>query len=101
VCYLWFKSQQWDRTRELEHARRDRKKAYVTLRPRTSAARDTYIIYRIIERLEALGWKSEIEQIPMIDDLGNHRLVKQPTRLTERSPYFLSLYRGIVTHEVV
>lgn len=38
----------------------------------------------IIEELTKLGWGPEIEQIPPYDDLGNHRLVKQPTRLTSR-----------------
>ncbi|KAI5995363.1 hypothetical protein EDC04DRAFT_2802323 [Pisolithus marmoratus] len=38
----------------------------------------------IIEELAKLGWGPEIEQIPPFDDLGSHRLVKQPTRLTPR-----------------
>ncbi|KIM88893.1 hypothetical protein PILCRDRAFT_813893 [Piloderma croceum F 1598] len=65
TCYLWFKTQQLDRVQELEQARQDRKKA-------------------VIEKLEDLGWGSEIQKMPKDVDLGGHRLVKQPTRLTER-----------------
>jgi hypothetical protein len=50
-----------------------------------SATRCSKVDYRIIEKLENLGWGSEIQQIPHDNDLGGHRLVKQPTRLTERS----------------
>jgi hypothetical protein len=39
----------------------------------------------IIDKLTALGWGEEIEKIPHIDDIGNHRLVKQAQKLTERS----------------
>ncbi|KAI6136164.1 hypothetical protein F5141DRAFT_1059395 [Pisolithus sp. B1] len=38
----------------------------------------------IIDELTKLGWGPEIEQILPSDDLGSHRLVKQPTRLTPR-----------------
>jgi hypothetical protein len=45
----------------------------------------------VIEKLEGLGWGFEIQKLPIDDDLGGHKLVKQPTRLTERSLYFLYL----------
>ncbi|KAG0703640.1 hypothetical protein DFH29DRAFT_915440 [Suillus ampliporus] len=61
----WAASQAKDRSDQLEDARRDRKAA-------------------IIERLTEIGWGDEIEHIPYTDDLSHHKLVKQPTRLTDR-----------------
>ncbi|KAH7924491.1 hypothetical protein BV22DRAFT_1035091 [Leucogyrophana mollusca] len=61
----WARTQARDRSDQLDEARRDRKEA-------------------IIEKLTTLGWGYEIEQIPYRDDLSHHKLVKQPTRLTER-----------------
>ncbi|KAG1742751.1 uncharacterized protein EDB91DRAFT_296179 [Suillus paluster] len=61
----WAASQAKDRSDQLEDARRDRKAA-------------------IIGRLTEIGWGDEIEHIPYTDDLSHHRLVKQPTRLTDR-----------------
>lgn len=61
----WAASQAKDRSDQLEDARRDRKTA-------------------IIERLTEIGWGDEIEHIPYTDDLSHHKLVKQPTRLTDR-----------------
>lgn len=65
VLEAWAASQAKDRSDQLEDARRDRKSA-------------------IIERLTEIGWGAEIEHIPYTDDLSHHKLVKQPTRLTDR-----------------
>jgi hypothetical protein len=40
---------------------------------------------RIVDKLTALGWGDEIEMIPRYDSLANHRLVKAPQVVTERS----------------
>ncbi|KAI6163681.1 hypothetical protein EDD17DRAFT_429687 [Pisolithus thermaeus] len=61
----WARKQATARSTELEEIRSARKQA-------------------IIDELTKLGWGPEIEQIPSDDDLGSHRLVKQPTRLTPR-----------------
>ncbi|KAH7886299.1 hypothetical protein F5I97DRAFT_2027864 [Phlebopus sp. FC_14] len=61
----WASNQARDRSEQLEDLRRERKQA-------------------IVEKLTELGWGPEIEQIPHRDDLSNHRLVKQPNRLTPR-----------------
>lgn len=61
----WALRQATARSSELEQLRSARKQA-------------------IIEELTKLGWGPEIEQIYPSDDLGSHRLVKQPTRLTPR-----------------
>lgn len=41
--------------------------------------------HSIIEKLEELGWGSEIRAITYPDNFGSHRLVNQPHKLTERS----------------
>ena len=38
-----------------------------------------------MEKLTDLGWGYEIEQLCWHNDLGRHALVKQPTRLSDRS----------------
>ncbi|KZP15668.1 hypothetical protein FIBSPDRAFT_958678 [Athelia psychrophila] len=63
ICMLWLESQRTDRSNELREARNDRKAA-------------------IIKKLAELGWGPEIEKITYT--IGEHRLVKQPTRLTPR-----------------
>jgi hypothetical protein len=44
-----------------------------------------YPCLSIIEKLVALGWGDEIDKIPACDALTNHKLVKAPQLLTERS----------------
>ena len=39
----------------------------------------------IIDKLVALGWGDEIDKIPEDDALANHKLVKVPQLLTDRS----------------
>jgi hypothetical protein len=41
--------------------------------------------FSIIEKLTELGWGDEIDMLLDEDDLGGHKLVRQPTLLTERS----------------
>ncbi|KZP14926.1 hypothetical protein FIBSPDRAFT_751000, partial [Athelia psychrophila] len=67
-CKGWSESQRTDRSQELQEARDSRKAA-------------------IIEKLVDLGWSFEIEKIPdmpLESTLAQHKLVKQPTRLTAR-----------------
>ncbi|KZP15635.1 hypothetical protein FIBSPDRAFT_1047991 [Athelia psychrophila] len=68
-CAAWSELQRILRLQELQDVRNDRKAS-------------------IIEKLSELGWGPEIEQIPKgaLDDdpLAQHKLVKQPTALTNR-----------------
>ena len=43
------------------------------------------IIFSITKNLRALGYEKDIESIKYPDSLDEHKLVKVPQRLTERS----------------
>lgn len=46
-------------------------------------------LHRIINKLIALGWDEEINMLRPLDAMRLHMLVKQPTRLTDRSKSFV------------
>ncbi|TFK68225.1 hypothetical protein BDN72DRAFT_960384 [Pluteus cervinus] len=64
-CETWNSTLTKDRSTELQQLKDERKQA-------------------IIDKLVSLGWKQDLDSIRYPDNLAEHRLVKQPHRLTER-----------------
>ncbi|KAF8634888.1 hypothetical protein AX15_000640 [Amanita polypyramis BW_CC] len=64
-CEIWAKNQNEDRAMKRDRLRVERKNA-------------------IVQKLKALGWEKDLESIRYPDDLGDHKHVKAPQRLTER-----------------
>ncbi|KAF8963884.1 hypothetical protein BDZ97DRAFT_1818344 [Flammula alnicola] len=65
LCEAWEKSQTQNRDTELSQLREERRRG-------------------IIQKLEELGWASEIQSIRLPDSFAQHKLVNRPQRLTDR-----------------
>ena len=51
-------------------------------------------IYRIIQKLEKLGWGEDVRGIQS-PDFAKHKLVDRPQRLTEKSLWHVSIHRSL------
>lgn len=57
----------------------------------------TFFEYRIIQKLEKLGWGEDVYGIQLPDSLAKHKLVDRPQRLTEKSLWHVSIHLSILT----